>query len=109
MDATAALSLPSRSPLDSLNLAAPQPGQGKASNQEAARMFEGMLMTQLFQAMRKTIPESGLLGEDSQARKTYEYLLDQAVLEHAVRGGKGWGLAERLEKAWSGRAIQPEV
>lgn len=56
----------------------------------------------LFQTMRKTVEPSGLFGEEGQARSTYEFLLDQAVVEKAVASGRGWGLAERLESAWSG-------
>jgi len=63
-------------------------------------MFEGMLMTQLFESMRKTVHSSGLFGENQQAHSTYNYLLDQAVVQHSLSSGKGWGLAERLEEAW---------
>ncbi len=58
-------------------------------------------MTQLFQSLRKTVEPSGLFGDGGQARQTYEYLLDQAVVEHAMAGGQGWGLAERIEKDWA--------
>lgn len=68
---------------------------------EAAREFEGLLMAQLFQTLRKTVEPSGLFGDESQARGTYEYLLDQAVVQHAMASGRGWGLAERLEQAWA--------
>jgi len=107
MSAAALPGLASSSPLDLVNQAVPQPGKGKTSAKDAARMFEGMLMTQLFQAMRKTVPHSELFGDNSQARTTYEYLLDQAVMEHAVTSGKGWGLSDRLEEAWS-KNLTPE-
>ncbi len=68
---------------------------------KAARQFEGLLMSMLFQTMRKTIEPSGLLGDSGQSRSTYEYLMDQAVVDRAVSGGRGWGLAERLKAAWS--------
>jgi Rod binding domain-containing protein len=63
-------------------------------------MFEGLMMTQMFQAMRKTIQPSGLFGDESKSRSTYEYMLDQAVVEHVMASGKGWGLADSLEKNW---------
>ncbi len=68
---------------------------------KAARQFEGLLMGLLFQTMRKTVKPSGLLGDSGQSRSTYEYLLDQAVVDRAVSGGRGWGLAERLKASWS--------
>ena len=67
----------------------------------AARQFEGLLMSLLFQAMRKTVQPSGLFGDSGQSRSTYEYLLDQAVANKASDSGRGWGLAERLKEAWT--------
>ena len=72
-------------------------------------MFEGLVMTQMFQAMRKTIQPSGLFGDDAQTRSTYEYLLDQAVVEHAMASGKGLGLADRLEKTWEQEKKSPST
>ena len=68
---------------------------------KAARQFEGLLMGLLFQTMRKTVEPSGLLGDSGQSRSTYEYLMDQAVVDRAVSSGHGWGLAERLKAGWT--------
>lgn len=78
----------------------PPPGPGEKTEQ-AARQFEGMLMGLLFQTLRKTVHPSGLLGDSGQSRSTYEYLMDQAVVDRAVSGGRGWGLADRLKASWS--------
>lgn len=67
---------------------------------KAARQFEGLLMGLLFQTMRKTVEPSGLLGDSGQSRSTYEYLMDQAVVDRAVSSGHGWGLADRLKATW---------
>ncbi len=75
----------------------PEPAE---KTEKAARQFEGMLMGLLFQTMRKTVEPSGLLGDSGQSRGTYEYLMDQAVVDQAVAGGRGWGLAERLQESW---------
>ncbi len=99
MDGTPLLKPTTQSPQDLVGVSLPRPGVDKASEHEAALLFEGMLMTQVFQAMRKTIQSSNLFGDASGSRSTYEYLLDQAVVEHAMASGKGWGLAERLEKS----------
>jgi Rod binding domain-containing protein len=101
MDASSVPKLMSQPPQDLLPTAAPRLGIDKATDKQSALMFEGMVMTQMFQAMRKTIQPSGLFGDDTQARSTYDYMLDQAVLEHAMNAGKGWGLAEKLEKSWA--------
>lgn len=80
--------------------AKPMPSPAEKTDQ-AARQFEGMLMGLLFQTMRKTVHPSGLLGDSGQSRSTYEYLMDQAVVDRAVSGGRGWGLADRLKAGWS--------
>jgi Rod binding domain-containing protein len=74
--------------------------QSAEKTEKAARQFEGMLMGLMFQTMRKTVEPSGLLGDSGQSRGTYEYLLDQAVVDQAVSGKRGWGLAERLQESW---------
>jgi len=94
-------SLITQSPRDLLVAELPSSGSVKTSPKEAAQKFEGLLMAQLFQSLRKTVEPSGLFGDGGQARQTYEYLFDQAVVEHAMVSGKGWGLAERIEKDWA--------
>ncbi len=69
---------------------------GKPADKDAALAFEGMLWTQIFQGMRKTVESSGLFGDEGQARSTYEYLFDQVVVQSAMASGKSLGLAERL-------------
>lgn len=86
---------------------APKESTGPKDLGEAARAFEGMLWTQIFQAMRKTVQPSGLLGDSGQARSTYDFLLDQAVVESAVKGGRQMPLAARIEAAW--KAQRSEV
>jgi len=80
------------------DLVAPAIPGGKDAK-EAARQFEGLLMANLFKEMRKTVHPSGLFGTSDSARGTYEYLLDQAVVNHAMESGKTWGLSERLESS----------
>jgi len=70
---------------------------------KAARQFEGLLLSVMMQAMRKTVQPSGLFGDSGQTRSTYEYLMDQAVVDRAVASGHGWGLADRLKANWSRR------
>lgn len=81
------------SPLDLMAQGAPATPDAK----EAGKQFEGLLMANLFKEMRKTVDHSGLFGENEQARSTYEYLLDQAVVNQAMDAGATWGLRDRLE------------
>lgn len=93
-------SLPAVDPLAQAQGAKALPGPAEKTEQ-AARQFEGLLMSLLFQTMRKTVEPSGLLGDSGQSRSTYEYLMDQAVVDRAVSSGRGWGLAERLKESWT--------
>ena len=96
-----AFAIPAQSaPLD---LIAQAPAAG-AKDAKAAQQFEGMLMANLFQCMRKTVSHSSLFGDSGSAQSTYEYLMDQAVVNHAMTAGKGWGLAQRLEASWKAQA-----
>ena len=96
MNGAAITSLSQPAPIDLV--AATPAANGK--NAEAAKQFEGMLMANMFQGMRKTVQASGLFGNSGNARSTYEYLLDQAVVTQAMTAGKGWGLSERLLASW---------
>lgn len=64
---------------------------------EVAKQFEGMLLANMFQQMRKTVHHTDLFGGGSSATGTYEYLLDQAVVNHAMEGGRTWGLSAKIE------------
>lgn len=94
-------SLIALNPRDLVTAELPTAASSKTSPKEAAQKFEGLLMAQLFQSLRKTVEPSGLFGDGGQARQTYEYLFDQAIVEQAMTGGRGWGLAERIEKDWA--------
>lgn len=98
---SSALAIPAQLP--SQDLVAQVPGAG-AKDAKAAQQFEGMLMANLFQCLRKTVTHSGLFGDGGSAQSTYEYLMDQAVVSHAMTAGKGWGLADRLEAGWKAQA-----
>jgi Rod binding domain-containing protein len=84
------------------------PGKGGGNLHQAAVAFEGLLVSTMFQSMRKTVKPSGLLGDSGQAKGTLEYLLDQAIVESAMKGGRTWGLAQRLEEAWKARESKAE-
>jgi len=84
----------------SLLKAAQTPKNEKDKIASTASEFEGMLMAQMFQILRKTVEPSGLFGTNQTERSTYEYLFDQAIVQHAISNGQTWGLAERLEESW---------
>lgn len=95
------LAAPAMTPAQRMPLALHRAEGQKADLHQSAVAFEGMLMSIIFQNMRKTVEVSGLLGDSGQARSTFEYLFDQAIADSALKGGKGWGLAARLEESWS--------
>ncbi|MDR2697294.1 MAG: hypothetical protein LBB40_02330 [Holophagales bacterium] len=67
---------------------------------QTASEFEAMLMTQLFQTLRKTVEPSGLFGHNQTERSIYDYLFDQSIFQNAATTGQTWGLASRLEEHW---------
>lgn len=74
---------------------------GKGDLKGAAEAFEGILLGQMMATMRSTVPHSGLFGESETTRSTYDYLMDQAVIDKAIKGGRGLGLAAHLERSWA--------
>lgn len=61
---------------------------------KAAADFESVFINQMFQAMRKTVPQVGLLGQDS-AGQTFREMLDQQWSQNIAQAG-GLGLGEIL-------------
>ena len=93
MNASPLLAAPAQAALAPM-AQAPTPG---TDPKEAAKQFEGLLMANLFQELRKTVHHSGLLGDGGSARSTYEYLLDQAVVNNAMDANKPSRLRDALE------------
>ena len=69
--------------------------------EDVAADFEAMLLSLLLQQMRKTIPKSGLLGEEAGC-EVYQELMDQALAEE-ISEGRGLGLREMLIRSLSSR------
>lgn len=61
---------------------------------ETTQEFEALFLNMMFQAMRKTVDEGGLL-EKSQARETFETMLDEELTKEMAKAG-GIGLADKL-------------
>ena len=61
---------------------------------KAAADFESVFINQMFQAMRKTVPQVGLFGQDS-AGQTFREMLDQEWSKSIAESG-GMGLGEML-------------
>lgn len=70
---------------------------GKDGARMAARELTVTFLTQLLQAMRKTVPESDLLPR-SESREVYDGMFDRAVAG-AVAAGDPFGLEHRLAGA----------
>jgi murein DD-endopeptidase MepM/ murein hydrolase activator NlpD len=66
----------------------------RGSPQEVAREFEAMLLAQMIAAMRKTVPESGLLGS-SPHRQVLDGVFDMEMAR-ALSSDQGLGLSEVL-------------
>ena len=71
---------------------------------QAAKEFEAILVTQMLQVMRQSVPKSELLEEDP-GRDTYYQMLDIEIGKQAARRGS-LGLAETLYRQLGGK-IEP--
>jgi peptidoglycan hydrolase FlgJ len=56
--------------------------------------FEAIMLRQLLSAMRKTVPQSGIIN-DSHAREMYQSMQDEQ-LANTMAHGKGMGFGEAL-------------
>lgn len=70
---------------------------------KACHDFEAIILKQMLDAMRKSIPKSGLLDGDGYADKMYQSMRDDEMAKEMARG-KGMGLGEVLYKQLSGQA-----
>ncbi|MHC4716274.1 MAG: rod-binding protein [Planctomycetota bacterium] len=75
-------------------LAAVGAGGGKAASRrdeiiQAAKDFESVLLDRLLQEMKRTIPESGLLGGGAATRQMWDLFWGQLARDIASRGGLG--------------------
>jgi peptidoglycan hydrolase FlgJ len=61
---------------------------------ESCREFEAIFIQQMYQAMRKNIPNDGLLPRDN-ATQIYQDMLDTQMARETAKG-KGIGLGEKM-------------
>jgi peptidoglycan hydrolase FlgJ len=64
------------------------------SLRESCREFEAIFVQQMYQAMRKNIPNDGLLPRDN-AIQIYQDMLDTQMARETAKG-KGIGLGEKM-------------
>ncbi len=70
------------------------------SLREASREFEAMLVMEMYKAMRKAVPESGLF-EKSMATDLYKEMFDMEMAKQTA-SGEGIGLGESMYRQMAG-------
>jgi peptidoglycan hydrolase FlgJ len=78
---------------------APAPRDPRAELRKATQALEGVFLAQLLQAMRSSVPESGLF-EDNPGRDIFQSLLDErlsGLAAERMKGGVGETLYRQLE------------
>jgi Rod binding domain-containing protein len=79
------------------------PAGAPVRDASAARQFEGLFVRQLLTALRKTVPEGGMLGGGGgDASRSVVFGMIDDALASALSEGGGIGLAEALEASFSG-------
>jgi peptidoglycan hydrolase FlgJ len=71
------------------------------SLRESCREFEAIFVQQMFQAMRKNVPDDGLLPRDN-ATQIYQDMLDTQMARETAKG-KGIGIGEKMYDQMKGR------
>jgi flagellar protein FlgJ len=61
---------------------------------ESCRDFEAIFVQQMYQAMRKNVPDNGLLPRDN-ATQIYQDMLDTQMARETAKG-KGIGIGEKM-------------
>lgn len=78
----------------------------EARLRETAIQLEGMFVTQLYQAMRSTIPDDGLIAGGS-GEAMFTSLMDEHLAAETPKGWNGHGLAEALVRQLRGLGPAP--
>ena len=71
------------------------------SLRESCRQFEAVFVQQMYQAMRKNVPDNGLLQKDN-ATRIYQDMLDEQMANETAKG-KGLGLGQMMYDQMKGR------
>ena len=67
---------------------------------ESCREFEAIFVQQMYQAMRKNVPDNGLLPRDN-ATQIYQDMLDTQMARETAKG-KGIGIGEKMYNQMKG-------
>lgn len=70
-------------------------GQDTSEIRRAAVEMESFFINQMFQALRRTIPESEGLFEKSNAEKIFQEMLDETTAQNLAESG-GLGIADMM-------------
>ncbi|MEO0325569.1 MAG: hypothetical protein AAF447_21610, partial [Myxococcota bacterium] len=81
-------------------VAANRPAEGTGQAEQAAKQFEGLLLQQLWQTLRKTV-SSRAFGGAGAGGGTYFHFVDEAMSQGLVEAG-GLGLQDQLTRALGG-------
>lgn len=64
---------------------------------DAATQFEGVFLQMVMSAMRDTVPQESIFGQDSASESTWQSMLDDQYSQQMASTG-GFGLAAQLEQ-----------
>ena len=64
---------------------------------DAATQFEGVFLQMVMSAMRDTVPQTSIFGQDSVSESTWQSMLDDQYSQQMANTG-GFGLAAQLEQ-----------
>jgi len=86
--------------ISAVSNAAPLTNEQKQALQnlhQAATQFEGVFLQMVMSAMRDTVPQNSIFGQDSASGQTWQSMLDDEYSQQMAKSG-GLGLAQQLER-----------
>ncbi len=83
-----------QSPQNNPRLSQDLTSKNKQQLREAAREMEAIYINQMYSAMRKTVPDDGLIPTNS-ATTTFQEMLDMQMARKTA-AGKGMGIGEAI-------------
>lgn len=84
------------------------PADRETALRRTALQLEGMFVTQLYQAMRATVPDDGLTSGGS-GEAMFTGMLDEHVASQTPEHWRGHGLADALVRQLRGMGTAPEA
>jgi peptidoglycan hydrolase FlgJ len=88
--------------IDSTKKITPKASKNLQALRKSCRDFEAIYTQEMYKAMRKTVPDGGILDNKNMANGLYREMLDMEIAK-ASAAGKGNGIGEAMYQQMKGK------